>query len=675
MKKIKITLLSILALLGLSSCVSNYEGTNTTTPSISLTTQPTKEPTTVPTKKPTTAPTVAPTSAPTTAPTVAPTTQPTVVSTTQPTTAPVVHKAGYEYLASKSESIQSNFDAAGYVENKLPDFSVYENTSSYVQVFTPEELLDALVKAKYEYTNLWVFDARNDEEKALVERLTYLEDLRSNGIISPEEETERKSIEAQLKTLGTPGHVEQELIKEGTVHVIEIMNDLNLGFYTLDQVKVNTNGVYDSVIDDFSAKQSSIIPKLAMSQRFTNNGVSQIKIENTSNLLIYSKNASKLLNCGIKLTSDNNIIVRNIEFDDIWQWEDSALAAPGVIIGDYDAFGWAFFKISNCGYVWIDHCTFGKSYDGQIDYSHPTYAINKSVCFRAPYGADGNNGLHISNCYFKAGDASKDGELYKTMKKIEIDYQLGNDNYLYYKQLRNLGATFEQILNGVAAPQKKGFLLGDSGDQLEYNQEINVSFANNVFKNIEDRLPKIRGGNAYLYNNIIDNYEYISYRTELIKAGVKGISGINGSYKCAIVSQGVVCGLDGSVYAENTMYRGVESLLKNNDKANSSTGAVGEFVNGGYKFSNVLYQYTSDSEAYIGSTTDENHLFNNYNSTPTTLSTDYFKWHTEDNIKPFDTILYSLDELENILYNELPVGANKELADMYLYTRLSDYLK
>ena len=85
MKKIKITLLSILALLGLSSCVSNYEGTNTTTPSILLTTQPTKEPTTVPTKKPTTAPTVAPTSAPTTAPTVAPTTQPTVVSTTQPT--------------------------------------------------------------------------------------------------------------------------------------------------------------------------------------------------------------------------------------------------------------------------------------------------------------------------------------------------------------------------------------------------------------------------------------------------------------------------------------------------------------------------------------------------------------------------------------------------------------
>ncbi len=659
MKKIKLALFACLAALSLASCGGGTTKSTSTTP------------TTLPTVAPTT--TITTTKTPTTPTTVAPTTLPTTT-----TTKPVVYRNGYSYLTSKSEAIVKNFDSQGYVYDKLPDFSQYENTLAYRCVTTPDELLQALVDAKYQYTNTWVWDTRDDNEATLVARLNELEEKRANNTITSEEKTERTQIEATLKELKTPGHVEQELIKAGTVHVIEIMNDINMGFYTLDQVKVNTNGVYDSVIDDFSAKNSGAISNLTMSDDFTANGMSQIKVEQTSDLLIYSKNASKLTHCGFKLTSSNNIAVRNIEFDELWQWEDAPTTTPNYVIGDYDAFGWAYFKISNCGYVWIDHCTFGKSYDGQIDYSHPTYAINKSVCFRAPYGADGKNGLHISNCYFKAGDNSKDTALYKKMKAIETSYLLGSElieQYQYYKALRDLGCTFDQIYYGIAVPQKKGFLLGDSGDQLEYNLEINVSFANNVFKNIEDRLPKIRGGNAYLYNNIIDNLEYIKYRNELIAAGAKAIGGTYGNFKCAIVSQGIVCGLAGSVYAENTIYRGVDSLLKNNDKANADTGAVGDLVNGGYKFSNVSYQYTSEDTPYIGSTTDENHSFNVKNSTPDTLTTDYFTWHTEDNIKPFDTALYQLTELEDILYNQLPIGANANLADMYLYMRLSDYVK
>ena len=64
-------------------------------------------------------------------------------------------------------------------------------------------------------------------------------------------------------------------------------------------------------------------------------------------------------------------------------------------IGDYDWYGWAYFKIAFCGYIWIDHCTFGKSYDGQIDVSNPEYTANAGVAFRAPYGADGGlRGAH-----------------------------------------------------------------------------------------------------------------------------------------------------------------------------------------------------------------------------------------------------------------------------------------
>ena len=57
-----------------------------------------------------------------------------------------------------------------------------------------------------------------------------------------------------------------------------------------------------------------------MSDMLKENGISQIKIENTSNLLIYSKHGAKLTHCGFKLTSDTNVIFRNLEFDELWQW-------------------------------------------------------------------------------------------------------------------------------------------------------------------------------------------------------------------------------------------------------------------------------------------------------------------------------------------------------------------
>ncbi|MDE6373070.1 MAG: hypothetical protein K2L72_01070, partial [Clostridia bacterium] len=190
--------------------------------------------------------------------------------------------------------------------------------------------------------------------------------------------------------------------------------------------------------------------------------MTKIKIENTNNLLIYSKNGAKLTHCGFSLLSDSNVVLRNLEMDEMWQWEDSANKSTAAV-GDYDAFGWAYVKVAHCENIWIDHCTFGKSSDGQIDYSNPVYNT-ESTAFRAPYGANGSNGLHISWCKFNAGSDDKDGYLYKMMEAIEQDYQNGGKNYLYYNALRAGGLTFEDILYGLAIPQKKGFLCGDSGN-------------------------------------------------------------------------------------------------------------------------------------------------------------------------------------------------------------------
>lgn len=490
-----------------------------------------------------------------------------------------------------------NLSAGGYVKDKIPDFSQYENTSFYRKVTTAEEFISAIYDAKAHYVSEW--DGQSVQQ--------------------------------------SPAAGYNEETAGGSVRVIEVANDLELGYKTLSASAMR------GIVDNYASKQESLRPYLYMSEMLDEYGVSQIKAEGISNLLVYSKTGAKLSHCGFKLTSDDRVVFRNLSFDGLWQWEDAPVKESNAI-GDYDAFGWAYFKIAFCGYIWIDHCTFGKSYDGQIDVSNPFYS-NESTAFRAPYGADGASGVHISFCRFGAGSADEDGYLYKMMKSIEDGYLSGSGECLYYNALRDGGITFEQILYGLAIPQKKGFLCGDSAKytepDYEYNRSLCVSFADCVFINIEDRLPKLRGGNAYMYNCVADNSQYYSYRAQLKSANAQSlVQKVNTAWKCALVSQGIVCGDGGSVMAENCIYRGVETLLKNNDTKNS-----GQYARGGYCIKNCEWQKGSASDKKVGSSSDAGTAFLG----AANLSAEYFEWHTEDGNQPFIPAVFALDKLEEAL--------------------------
>ena len=486
--------------------------------------------------------------------------------------------------------------AGGYVEGKIIDFTQYENTEAYRKVSTASEFLDAIIDAKYDYSSKW-----NAETQS----------------------------------------VEQTLNSEGKVHVIEITADLDLGFKLLDS-KYTSSRTY---VEDYCRGKDSNIAAFTMSDMYEESGISKIKIENTNNLLIFSKNGAKLTHGGFSLLSDSNVVIRNIEMDEMWQWEDAANKGTAAV-GDYDAFGWAYVKVAHCEYIWIDHCTFGKSYDGQIDYSNPVYN-DGSTAFRAPYGASGDNGLHISWCNFTSGSDDPEGYLYKMMAKIEEDYNAGGNNYLYYNALREAGFTFEQILYGIAIPQKKGFLCGDSGNgktDYDYNLSLQISFANCKFTNLEDRIPKLRGGNAVMYNCIVDSSQYYSYRTELrSKNAASIVQKVNSSWKCGLVSQGIVCGNGGSIYAQNCIYKGIDTLLKNNDKGGTTEGEISRPVDGGYKLINCSYQKAA---------TDTPTTTNFTNSSSSTLKTENFVWRTADGSQPFEITELDLDTLESLLNNE-----------------------
>lgn len=623
-------------------------------------------------------------------------------------------KKGIDYINTIDDIHKANFNASGFL-NDMPDFSKYVGSKAYYSVSTADQLIDAIKAAKNQYettyelepsTNLseeatTMLEALSEEslalsdisfenEQDLIDELERLNLKRANGNynettcpngITKAENTFRVKLEKYVNTFVKTKLV-QTVESLGNCHVIEIMNDIDLGYYKLsDEAKES------GIVDNFCSKYEDAIKNdtagFAVSSMLKEHGISQIKISGTNDLLIFSRNGAKLTHAGFKVESSDRIAFRNLAMDEIWQWEDSASDTPSFTIGDMDVFGWAYFKIGFSSNIWIDHCTFGKAYDGLIDVSN-AYFYSYGTAFRAPLGSpeyydENNGGVHISNCEFLSGSDDPNGYLYKMMAEVEADYQdnlstPANCKYKYYQFLRSVcGLSFDDILYGIAMPQKKAFLWGDSGDLYTYNLKLKVSLEGCYLKDIEDRLPNVRGGLAVLYNNVFDNFNYYEYYQKLrsIKftyngttyTSVVSINQINSKYKCGMVSQGIIGGYNASIYAESTAYIGVAELTKNNNK--SSDISLAELA-AGYSFSNVLVDQAAREEFIVKST-------DVMIQTEGQMATANFFWHNEENVRPFELNSYHVENLMNELYGKMKIGVNSNIDNMYLYSYLEDY--
>lgn len=595
-------------------------------------------------------------------------TTPSVNTTISQTSTPVMNEEE-KYFSSLSNDVKTNLSASGYINDIDNDFSKYVDTDAYRKVSTAEELIEALYDAKNEYSASIkekygeAYVVRNNVRKnetnwiSAITKGLYLKETEGTYTKIPSDTPFSDSAYTSTMVYYEDSpyincSYEQTLINDSKVHVIEIVSDINLG-YKLMTDNALSKGIVSNFIKDRNAQT------VTMSDMANENGISQIAIERTNDLLIYSKNGSKLTHAGFKINYSKNISIRNLSFDEMWQWEDTSNSSVSKM-GDYDTFGWSYFKIGFSDQIWIDHCTFGKAFDGLIDVSNQYYS-SIGTYQSAPFEGDGSADVHISWCSFLSGSDDKDGYIYKMMKSIEEDYQNGNNNYLYYKALRDSGMTFDDILYGIAIPQKKAFLDGDSGTEYYYNLNMNVSIGNCYFKNVEDRIPKVRGGNAYMYNTIVDNFEYMEYRTKLKSTASSAVSKVNSSWKCAFVSQGIVVGNGGSVYANGCIFKGIDTLIKNNDSTYSNNSSYdGVTYNGGYHLTNFIYQKTSTSDII----TDENKVSIS-NSVGVTNTTN-FKWNTTDRLIPFEVTIFSLDNLENILNDTYGVGTNTIFNTMWL---------
>lgn len=547
-----------------------------------------------------------------------------------------------DWMDTVTDSIKINLSADGYVRGNIIDFSDYEGTEAYRKVSNADELISAVKDAKWHYKTIW-----NESDSTISQQ--------------PAE-----------------GYTEENF--KGSVHVIEITEDIDLGYNKLSDAAKNS-GIVESLVKPVNIKDAdgNTVPAYTMSSMVEEYGISKLSIHNTNDLLIYSKNGAKITHASMNVMASSNIVIRNLEFDEIWQWEDSSTNLASKV-GDYDSQKWAYFKINHCGYVWIDHCTFGKAFDGLIDYANPVYSETQLMANvnRAPYGLVDERGVHISWCSFNSGSDDKDGYIYKMMEEIEQNYQANladstvKCNYLYYKALRDNGATFEDILYGLAIPQKKAFLCGDSGDNNQdyiWNKKIKISIANSYFKNIEDRIPKLRGGNCYFYNNIVDSLEYYTYRNKLTSyaSAVSQLGGNSSSWKCALTSQCLLVSNGGSLMAENCIFKGINTLIKNNDKVITVNGDSTAYK-GYYQIINCIYQLNETSGSVSGSTTDSTNPF----VASGAADTDGFSWHATNGEVPFTISPIIVLKLESQLFNEnYGVGVRSAMGDKCLKT---DYL-
>nr|WP_302599806.1 pectinesterase family protein [uncultured Cellulosilyticum sp.] len=326
--------------------------------------------------------------------------------------------------------------------------------------------------------------------------------------------------------------------KSGKASVIELTEDIGLGAIEIGDALTK----YKSVIT--STKHAPLLHPTLLKT-----GVSTLSIKDMSNLTIFSQNGSALKHVCIDVNNSSNVIFRNIVFDEIWEWDEATS-------GDYDRNDWDYMTIQNGSTdIWIDHCTFYKAYDGIVD-------VKKAAS---------NKPSNVTISWSRFLPESESEFFDEMMDLLEAD----PESYPYYNELlTHYGMTKEQV-RGYASAQKKTHLIGAS-DTEENMKNLQLTLANNYYKNSMDRMPRLRGGNAHVYNCIMDASDILKLRDSVE----------NAEAKAKVVSNGAISTCDASVLLENTYINGIINAVTSGN--GSSPGGYINAVNSIYYMNDAL---------------------------------------------------------------------------------------
>lgn len=328
------------------------------------------------------------------------------------------------------------------------------------------------------------------------------------------------------------------------VKVIEIMNDLNMGWN-----EIGTTLQADGLL------RQNIPPK--KHPALIASGIGLLDIIDFNGLTIFSRNGSTIRHAEFNIKNGTNLILRNLRFDELWEWDEATK-------GNYDSNDWDFVTIGDGGGVtsgiWVDHCTFTKSYDGVLDIKKG--ASNITISWSDVIPAATGAGTFVQRQF--------------------DDLEANRTTNAMYNYLRDF-FTQEQVV-AIALPQKKGHLIGSNN--LEGLTTYTVTLHHNHYKDLQDRMPRLRGGDVHGYNLYIDssNARIVKdMRDGIVQANPTLRTALDGSsptYHFGVTSNGSISTEGGAVQIEKSVFFGVLSPFRNNqtDVSNVAyTGAIQGF--------------------------------------------------------------------------------------------------
>ena len=326
-----------------------------------------------------------------------------------------------------------------------------------------------------------------------------------------------------------------------TTKVIEIMNDLDLGY---NEVPASARTGALRV-----AATPLTHPVLIAT------GVSTIDIQDKTGLTIFSANGATIRHAEFNVKRANNLIIRNLKFDELWEWDESSK-------GNYDKQDWDFITVDmTSDNVWIDHCTFTKAYDGVVDVK------------------GGSKNVTISWSSFLGDDGGPSSFVRKQIDALEAN----KSAYPMYNFLRTNGFSTEDII-AVARSQKKGHLVG-ANEFDTANSNHRLTLHHNYYLNMQDRIPRLRGGNAHVFNVYVNNTEALAAKdlraarvAAMTPTNAAKLTGSSPTYHFDVTLNGSISTEGGAALLEKSQFVDVLSPLRNNQVSASQPEYTGKIL-------------------------------------------------------------------------------------------------
>ncbi len=337
--------------------------------------------------------------------------------------------------------------------------------------------------------------------------------------------------------------------KTGGVRVIEIMNDLDLGWNEIG------TAVQNLVSTPFTAHTT---PKLH--PRLLTTGVSKMDIKYSGGgLTIFSANGATIRHCTFNIKSTHNIIVRNLKFDEMWEWDESS-SPPG----GYDKNDWDYIDLANGGSVydiWIDHCTFTKAYDGIVDIKAGSTNVTLSWC-----SYTGDDGAVNSNSF-----------VWQQINSMESN----RPAQAFYNFLRNNGYSTTNIVQ-IIQGHDKTHLMG-SNDKDPNNVNLSATFHHLWMRNCWDRaVPRLRAGNVHDFNIYVDDTDALAAKRlrDAVQStmSVANSNALDTSYSFNPPLNGSISTEGGAILVEKSAYIDCLYPLRNNQTAPLDSTYTGKIM-------------------------------------------------------------------------------------------------